>query len=442
MNQGNHEALKEAVIKAGSGSRLPSLASISKPLDRDGFPHQPEVSNHFLPGTIENLAHLLKSYCIEVSNDVITKSTTLRMKGVNATSDGMQEAILQVIMSLAALNRMQSSPIPGYITALAKGSERNCAEDWIRSKEWDGVDRVGAITDTVRATEGFPKFLKRCLIHKWLRSMVAAATQPGFSARGVLTFQGGQGVGKTSWFKKLIDHKELRELLLKVDHHLDVHNKDSKLGAIKHWAVELGELDSTLGRDFARLKGFLTSSHDKIRKPYARLESEYQRRTVFFASVNEFNFLEDSTGNTRFWTIPVESINYHHDIDMQQLYAQLLVEVERGEEWWLDKEEEAFLEQENRKHRSVSVIRDLIESKIDVDRTNTEGCTAYTAVEVLHKLGRPSATNGEAKECARTLRELLGPSRKIRDRQRWSVPFRATSVYEEFHRVEEAEDRY
>lgn len=442
MNQENEDALKEVVVNAGSEPRLPSLASISKPLDRDGFPHQPEVSNHSLPGTIENLAHLLKSYGISVSHDVITKSTTLRMKGVSATSDGMQEALLNVVVSLSSLNRMQTSLIPGFISALAKGAERNCAKEWIESKPWDGVDRADAITETVRAADGYPEYLKRCLILKWLRSMVAAATRSGFSSRGVLTFQGAQRVGKTTWFKKLINDSELRELLLKVDHHLDVHNKDSKLGAIKHWAVELGELDSSIGKDFARLKGFLTSSQDKIRKPYARLESEYARRTVFFASVNEFNFLEDSTGNSRFWTIPVQWINFEHDIDMQQLFAQLLVEIDGGAEWWLDEHEEALLEYENRKHRSVSVLRELMEDKIDLNRLDTEGCIALTPSELLQKLGRPNPTNGEAKECARLLRELVGPSRKIRGGQRWRVPLRVTSVYEGFQRVEEAEDRY
>ena len=425
-----HElASKQPMLRSRIESFLPSLNRVMRPLERSGFPHQPEAPGHSVPGTLENLDHMLKGYGIEVSHDVITKSTTLTMAGVNASKDGMQEALLNVVMSLAALNRMPTSSVSGYITALAKNAERNCAEEWIRSKPWDGVDRVPAIIETVRPISGYSNHLKVALIHKWLRSMVAAATKSGFSARGVLTFQGDQGVGKTSWFRKLVDDPDLRERVLKVDHHLDVHSKDSKLGAIKHWAVELGELDSSIGRDFARLKGFLTSDSDKIRKPYARMESEYQRRTVFFASVNEFNFLEDSTGNTRFWTIPVESIDYQHDIDMQQLFAQLDQEVQCGERWWLDQEEEALLEYANRKHRSVTALRGLFEEKVDVTRTNRSECEAYTATEVLKKLGFLSPTNPQAKECARLLRELYGSPKKIRDRDRWHVPFLADNLY-------------
>lgn len=422
-------SVKQPGVRRKIESVLPSLDRVMIPLERSGFPHQPEAPGYSIPGTLENLDHLLNKYGIQVSHDVITKSTTLTMEGVNAASDGMQEALLNVVMSLAALNRMPTSSVSGFITALAKNAERNCAEEWIRSKPWDGVDRVPAIIETVKPIGGYCKYLKEALIHKWLRSMVAAATTSGFSARGVLTFQGNQGVGKTSWFRKLVDDSDLRERVLKVDHHLDVHSKDSKLGAIKHWAVELGELDSSIGRDFARLKGFLTSDSDKIRKPYARMESEYQRRTVFFASVNEFNFLEDSTGNTRFWTIPVESIDYQHDIDMQQLFAQLDQEVQCGGTWWLDRNEEALLEYENRKHRSVTALRGLFEEKVDVACIDRSECEAYTATEVLKKLGFLSPTNPQAKECARLLRELYGAPKKIRDRDRWRVPFLADNLY-------------
>lgn len=38
---------------------------------------------------------------------------------------------------------------------------------------------------------------------------------------------------------------------------LDPGNKDSILGAIVHWLVEICELDSSFKKDVARLKGFL-----------------------------------------------------------------------------------------------------------------------------------------------------------------------------------------
>ncbi|QHE86409.1 VapE domain-containing protein [Hydrogenophaga sp. BPS33] len=428
MTKEYEDTVVKATKRAGRKSFLPSLTRVFQPLDKASFPHQPELPHHALPGTIENLAHMLKGYGISVSNDLITKSTALFMDGV-ANTEGMQEALLATVISLAQLNKLPAANISGYIEVMAKDNETNCAEEWMRSEPWDGVDRMAAIAETITPAKSYPKFLRDILVVKFVLSVAAAATQTNFSGRGVLTMQGRQGLGKTSWFRGLVDDPELRERLVKIDHHLDVHNKDSKLGAIKHLIVELGELDSTIGKDFARLKGFLTSDQDKIRKPYARTESEYRRRTVFCASVNEYNFLEDSTGNSRFWTIETEHINYQHGINMQQLYAQALVMLDEGATWWLNQEEEALLEYENRKHRAVSVIREAFLEKVDVECSDRSGCEAFTSSEVLVKLGISYPTNGQAKECARLLREFFGGSKKIRDRERWLVPFRAPSVY-------------
>ena len=59
----------------------------------------------------------------------------------------------------------------------------------------------------------------------------------------------------------------LRDAVIKLDHHLDTGNKDSQITAICHWIVEIGELDSSFRKDIARLKGFITSDRDKVRKP-------------------------------------------------------------------------------------------------------------------------------------------------------------------------------
>ena len=84
------------------------------------------------------------------------------------------------------------------------------------------------------------------------------------------------------------------------------------------------------------------------------------RRSVFAATVNDARFLVDPTGNSRWWTIPVNEVDYEHGLDMQQVWAQFTVEYENGEEWWLTREEEDLLESHNRDHRVASAIEDLV----------------------------------------------------------------------------------
>jgi putative DNA primase/helicase len=256
--------------------------------------------------------------------------------------------------------------------------------------------------------------------------VAAALKSGGFRARGVLTLQGPQSIGKTAWISALVPDSLLRDSVIKLDHHLDAGNKDSQITAICHWIVEVGELDSSFRKDIARLKGFITSDRDKVRRPYGRTDSAYQRRTVFCATVNDPNFLVDDSGNTRWWTIPVTSINYDHGIDMQQVFAQLAVDFDKGERWWLTEQEEQWLEEQNKDHRRVSVIRELVlggvDSSIPPDKRK-----AMTATQVLKELGIERPSNAQAKECASVLRELYGESKRIQGQNKWRVPLRAWS---------------
>ena len=114
---------------------------------------------------------------------------------------------------------------------------------------------------------------------RWMVSCVAAVFNPdGISAHGVLVLQGDQYLGKTKWMKSLAP-KELG--VIKDGITLNPSDKDSVMQCVRNWIVELGELDATFRKsDIASLKSFITSDRDVLRRPYARLESEFARRPV------------------------------------------------------------------------------------------------------------------------------------------------------------------
>jgi predicted P-loop ATPase len=398
----------------------------AQPLKRDAFPNQPRSKSAQLPATIPNINWLLERYGILVRYNVIKKKIEILLPNHYGTIDNMANVSMTYIISLCALNGIPNGQVPAYIEAIADRNAYNPIEEWILSKTWDGIDRLSEIYGTVIECDDYPAKLKDILIYRWLLSAVAAVVKKsGFKARGVLTFQGPQGVGKTSWIKSLITDVLLKETMIKVDHHLDGANKDSIIGAVTHWLVEIGELDSSFKKDISRLKGFLTSDFDKIRRPYARTEAEYPRRTVFFASVNQPDFLVDPTGNTRWWTIPVTKLNYNHSVDMQQLYAQLAVDYHKGEQWWLKPEEEALLNFCNKDHMNVSVIKERLMEFIDMELLNTDASIeAKTSTEVLTILGYQNTTNPQTRECGSILRDLFGKPKKINGIYKWRVPFK------------------
>ncbi len=392
-------------------------------IDPSSFPNQPRNGITQIPATMRNIMYLVHSYGITVRYNTISKKVVITIPGHSGSPDNADSISLTIICSLAALNGMSTSPIPSLLEAIGDRNLYNPVTDWIQSKPWDDIDRLEPFYATLVHRNEFPENLKKVLIRCWLISLVAAAFMPGgFHARGVLTLQGPQSIGKTSWIRNLINEPILASNVIKLDHHLDAGNKDSLITAITHWIVEIGELDSSFKKDVARLKGFLTAGSDKLRRPYGRTNAEYQRRTVFCATVNDENFLVDATGNSRFWTIPVTSINYQHGIDMQQLFAQVTTYFNNGEQWWLTSEQEALLEQQNANHRTVSSMRERIYEALDLSRINESGLKAMTATELLFEIDIRHPSQSQFKECHAILREILGMPKKINGSMKWRIP--------------------
>lgn len=414
--------------RADANAETHEVANISaldkaKPLAADSFPDRTREGN--LVATLANLKHLLKSYGIKVRYNTIKKKLTIIVPGHSGTIDNADNVKMTQIISLATLNGLAIGQLPSYVEAIADRNQYNPVADWITSKPWDGVDRLQAVYNTLVERQGYPKELKQILMYRWLLSTDAAALKAsGFRARGVLTLQGPQGIGKTSWIYALVPNSILREEVIKLDHHLDAGNKDSVITAASHWIVEIGELDSSFKKDIARLKGFLTSDHDKVRRPYGKADSEYPRRTVFCATVNENNFLVDTTGNSRWWTIPVVKVNYMHGIDMQQVFAQLAVDLEKGAQWWLTPEEEKLLEQQNKDHRAISVTRERVLESIDLEKASDQSLPAMTPTQLLQEIGIANPSTTQAKECAAVLRELYGEPKRINGQNKWRVPLK------------------
>lgn len=400
-------------------------AVVPKSLNANAFPHPPKYPGASVRCTIQNVAALLEGYGITVKYDVISKRTITNIPGHQGSFENSDNVTLSHVESLATLNEMATAKIPKFLEVLADQNLFNPVSDWIRMRPWDGVDRLPEIYGTLVHREGYPVKLKETLVRRWLLSAVAAVLKPcDFHCRGVLTLQGPQAIGKTAWLNSLVPDPAMRQRLIKSGHHLDPSNKDTLVTAVTHWITEIGELDSSFKKDIARLKGFITESTDKVRRPYSRADSEYPRRTVFCASVNDANFLVDTTGNSRWWTIPVTAVKHDHGIDMQQLFAQIAVLYKEGEQWWLTIGEETLLAEQNKNYVVVNAVHEVLREAIDWERIGEEGLLAMTPIQLLQALRYDRPTNPQCKEAGAFLRLHFGESKRISGREMWRVPLR------------------
>lgn len=415
-------------IASGKPSAPPAPANDNKPaanipldaaVNPFGFPHLTDKGQPM--NTVENLEYLVGEYGIRARYNEVRKQVEVTIPGrIGRTLDNRANVALAELTSICARNRMPQSMLADYVKVLADRNAYNPVCDWINSKPWDGVTRIQKLLDTVRVAGDAT--LKNKLLYRWLLSAVAALFKPfGFTSHGVLVFTGEQGQGKTSWVKALAP-QEMGVVLEGAT--LDPNNKDTVVNAVSHWLVELGELDATFRKsDIARLKSFVTQAVDKLRRPYDRIESEYQRRTVFFASVNEGRYLVDDTGNRRWWTVPVAEIDYRHGIDMQQVWAELLTHFERDEQHWLTDDEQKALNALNADHEAVDPVEEMIAAQFDWNSLGGIGHKDMTASEVLQAIGYDKPNKAQATHASKVLKKLTGRDpRKSGSRRVFSIP--------------------
>ena len=313
-----------------------------------------ELKGNRVLNTINNLKCLLDHYDIKVRYNEMSKEQEIFIPNVKFISDTRRNNEIAHIESLCCLHAFPTSHISQYLGILAK--PYHPVREWIESKPWDGKCRYFDLMDTVECES---EDIKELYISMWLISAVAALYEPtGVSAQGVLIFSGSQGVGKTRWLKSLVG--EQNQHWCKEGAILSPGNKDSVYGVITKWLVELGEMESTFKKsDVEQLKAFITKDYDELRLPYERKPEKYPRRTVFFGSVNSEQFLVDNTGNRRYWTLKVDSCDWQHNINMQQLWAEIYEKYKAGEEYHLRDDELEMVNEENKKYELVDPFEEV-----------------------------------------------------------------------------------
>jgi len=311
---------------------------------------------------VRNTAALCEHYGISVRYNLMSHELELTIPGYSPHRERSANATIDWLENRAAEHGLSRFPIVKHLNEMAQ--EYHPVLDWVRSRPWDGADRIAALLASVELQRGADTELCGLLMVRWLLG-AAAAILPDFdgrfAAQGVLVYQGEQGRHKTRWLRSLAP---VGSPWILTGRMLDPRDRDSVQAATSVWLTELGEVDATFRRsDIAALKAFVTQESDTFRAAYAKREERRTRRTVFFASVNHSDYLVDTTGNRRWWTVPIERCHADHGIDTQQLWAQLVeLALAPDARWWLDDGELERLAEANSYHEPddalASEVRD------------------------------------------------------------------------------------
>lgn len=244
--------------------------------------------------------------------------------------------------------------------ALSLHSERHAFNEvsaYLHGLHWDGQERLDTLFIDFLGAED--NEYTRAVTRKAFTAAVARAMKPGCKYDNMTILSGRQGLGKSTlldkmsrgWFNDSIrtfEGKEASELLQGV------------------WIVEVGELDAFRRSDVSRIKQFLSQKADRFRAAYGRHVKEIPRRCVFFGTTNNVDFLQDRTGNRRFWPVDVgvhaPTRNVWRDLDheVDQLWAEAVVRWRSGESLYLSGELEELAQQRQEAHREASTKEGLI----------------------------------------------------------------------------------
>jgi predicted P-loop ATPase len=201
-------------------------------------------------------------------------------------------------------------------------------QDYLAGLEWDGVKRIDRFfTDQCGAPDdAYTKAVSRL----FFLAAVTRINKPGCKFDELPTFEGQQGINKSSLFRKLAVKEEwfTDSMVLTGDIKVGVEQTLGK------WIVEIAELRGK-GR-VAAVKAWLSFQVDRVRLAYQKQPAEFPRQWIAVGTTNVKDYLSDPTGDRRFWPIPVEYCNL--DFDVHQLWAEAMVGFRADESIRLPKE--------------------------------------------------------------------------------------------------------
>ena len=186
------------------------------------------------------------------------------------------------------------------ISIVADCNKYHPIRDYLNGLEWDGTERIRcALPHFLGAEES--EFTYECL-RLFMLGAISRVFKPGSKFETMLCLVGGQGAGKSTFFRLLAIKDEWFSDDLK---RIDDDNVYRKMQG--HWIIEMSEMIATANaKSIEDIKSFISRAKETYKVPYETHPADRLRQCVFGGSSNTMDFLPlDRSGNRRFLSIMV-----------------------------------------------------------------------------------------------------------------------------------------
>ena len=221
------------------------------------------------------------------------------------------------------------------ISIVADCNKYHPIRDYLNSLKWDGTERIRyALTRYLGAEDS--EYTYECL-RLFMLGAIRRVFKPGCKFEVMLCLVGGQGAGKSTFFRLLAVRDEWFSDDLRK---LDDDNVYRKLQG--HWIIEMSEMIATANaKSIEEIKSFLSRQKEVYKIPYETHPEDRLRQCVFGGTSNALDFLPlDRSGNRRFLPVMVypEQAEVHILDDeaasrayMEQLWAEAMTIYRSGD---------------------------------------------------------------------------------------------------------------
>ena len=173
-------------------------------------------------------------------------------------------------------------------------------QDYLNSLTWDGTERIRFCLHHFLGAEADEYTFQA--LRLFLLGAIHRAFRPGCKFEVMLCLVGGQGAGKSTFFRLLAGKDEWFSDDLRK---LDDENVYRKLQG--HWIIEMSEMIATANaKSIEEIKSFLSRQKEVYKIPYETHPADRLRQCVFGGTSNAMDFLPlDRSGNRRFLPVQV-----------------------------------------------------------------------------------------------------------------------------------------
>lgn len=250
---------------------------------------------------------------------------------------------------------------------------------------WDGEDHIEKFANTVK-TKNRELWIKD--LTKFLVAMIATLLNEKIINHYCLVLIGKEGIGKTSFIKKLI-LKGWEDYFSQ--NPLDIKHKDTTFKLSQNVLISIDELSKYTKKEIDNIKELITRDCMQERVHFGKNQQMFVRRASFCATLNDSQFLSGEEGERRFWTHEALEIDYTKEVEMEKVYAQALALYKDEYKYWETGEEIQKRREENSKYTRPNFAQELILQvfKIptqDKDLLKFENPKFYTCAQITKEL--------------------------------------------------------